>query len=620
MRNTRKVGKCHEIIRVFLPLFSFHFLSLFLRVRCTALGSKALSFDAVGTYCRWYPELQVRDLGASSSSRAWQRLGKKTRTGAGGAHRCRRGKGEEGKTSGVKETIQTAINGGQVLSITNQMKRCGESISDVMVVEKIMRSLPQRFDYIVVAIQESKDTGKMKIEELQSSLEAHEISLLNRNPIRREEQALKVHRVKNEGEKTTKKWKGKHGKGKWRKDRNKDHHNESSTEEEGKSERNYRKKDKRNIECFNCHRYGHYASECYPEKEEQKNGQGKEAYTTQVDSDSEPITLMTTTSIVRSHSQDKLWYLDSGCSNHVTCHRDWLINFAETNRSMVRFADESTSKVEGVGDVVIRRKNGSCVILTGVLFVPAIRYNLLSIAQIIQKGFTVVMGNFNKVEAFDKKKNLILRSKIWKDNTFRISLVKSTRCEESGITKGKMNSETRTGGEEGLVHIAMFTAVEPISQKEALADAKPIKYVWRDAMKEVDPVEKNGIWKLVNIPAGKKKRVEGNAVKEAWGVTGKSIGQYRSVTSFSHTQPQRSFDRARRHSSVKLVLATALKPFGFVTQSFFRSTARTSWTCKGGFSVTKTPFGHTPFGKGGAQDRLERTGTTSLCARLRGLC
>ncbi|XP_017412916.1 uncharacterized protein LOC108324479 [Vigna angularis] len=252
-----------------------------------------------------------------------------------------------------------------------------------------------------------------------------------RNPIKTDEQALKVQHVKNEEKKTTKKWKGKHGKGKWRKDRNKDDQNESSTKEEGKSEKNFHKKDKRNIECFNCHRYGHYTGECYVEKEEQKKSQGKEAYAAQVESDSEEsIILMTTTSKVSSHSQDKLWYLDSICSNHMTCHREWLVNFDKTKKSKVKFVDDNTSKVEGVGDVVIRRKNGLRAILTGVLFVPAIRYNLLSIGQLIQKGFTVVMGGFNKVEVFDKKKNLILRSKISKDKTFQINLVKSAMCEE----------------------------------------------------------------------------------------------------------------------------------------------------------------------------------------------
>jgi len=38
-----------------------------------------------------------------------------------------------------------------------------------------LRTLSSRFDFIVVEIQESKDVKTLKIEELQSSLEAHEL-------------------------------------------------------------------------------------------------------------------------------------------------------------------------------------------------------------------------------------------------------------------------------------------------------------------------------------------------------------------------------------------------------------------------------------------------------------
>ncbi|XP_019451813.1 PREDICTED: uncharacterized protein LOC109353910 [Lupinus angustifolius] len=72
----------------------------------------------------------------------------------------------------------------KVITITNQMKGCGEAATDLMIIEKVMRSLPKKFDYIVVAIKESKHVSMMKIEELQSSLEAHEMRLIDRNPIK----------------------------------------------------------------------------------------------------------------------------------------------------------------------------------------------------------------------------------------------------------------------------------------------------------------------------------------------------------------------------------------------------------------------------------------------------
>ncbi|XP_019427160.1 PREDICTED: uncharacterized protein LOC109335480 [Lupinus angustifolius] len=122
----------------------------------------------------------------------------------------------------------------KILAITNQMKGYGEQISDIMIIEKIMRSLPQKFDFIIVAIEESKDINVMKIEELQSSLEAHEMRLLERNPNKKAEQALKASHYKEEEKRKDKRWKGKQPR-KWpmHSDRNKTRILNLLIEEEG---------------------------------------------------------------------------------------------------------------------------------------------------------------------------------------------------------------------------------------------------------------------------------------------------------------------------------------------------------------------------------------------------
>ena len=49
--------------------------------------------------------------------------------------------------------------------------RChGEEMRDVTIVTKILRSLTDKFNYIVCSIEESKDTNTLTIDELQSSL------------------------------------------------------------------------------------------------------------------------------------------------------------------------------------------------------------------------------------------------------------------------------------------------------------------------------------------------------------------------------------------------------------------------------------------------------------------
>ena len=49
----------------------------------------------------------------------------------------------------------------RVMSIANDMRNCGEDMSDVKIVEKILRSLTEKFNFVVCPIEESKDIDKL---------------------------------------------------------------------------------------------------------------------------------------------------------------------------------------------------------------------------------------------------------------------------------------------------------------------------------------------------------------------------------------------------------------------------------------------------------------------------
>lgn len=69
-----------------------------------------------------------------------------------------------------------------------------------------MRSLTANFDYIVVSIEESKNLVKMKVGELQASLEAHEMRMKQMNSEREKvaEQEMQARFTKKYGKENVK--------------------------------------------------------------------------------------------------------------------------------------------------------------------------------------------------------------------------------------------------------------------------------------------------------------------------------------------------------------------------------------------------------------------------------
>jgi len=144
------------------------------------------------------------------------------------------------------------------------MKASGETISDLQIVEKIMRTLSSRFGFIVVAIQESKDVNTLKIEELHGSLEAHELMVYERRSERSIQQVLQVQTINRDDfvKKNFKKGKNNSKGGNWSKGKNKVIEN-GECSKGGSSYQNKNKGfDKKKAQCYNCENFARYASEC----------------------------------------------------------------------------------------------------------------------------------------------------------------------------------------------------------------------------------------------------------------------------------------------------------------------------------------------------------------------
>ena len=80
-------------------------------------------------------------------------------------------------------------------------------------------------------------------------------------------------------------------------------------------------------------------------------------------SEVEAVVLMTTICNFNSNGDAETWYLDTGCSNHMTCNLNWLVNLDNSKRCTIKFADNNTVKSMVVGNVAFRRSGGSLAII-----------------------------------------------------------------------------------------------------------------------------------------------------------------------------------------------------------------------------------------------------------------
>ncbi|GMI63413.1 hypothetical protein HRI_000010600 [Hibiscus trionum] len=84
-------------------------------------------------------------------------------------------------TSKVK--IRERINEyfARIMTVANKMRVNGEQMKDITIVEKILRTLTDKLNYVVVSIEVSKDIDAISIVELQSSLVVREQKFNKRN-------------------------------------------------------------------------------------------------------------------------------------------------------------------------------------------------------------------------------------------------------------------------------------------------------------------------------------------------------------------------------------------------------------------------------------------------------
>ena len=125
--------------------------------------------------------------------------------------------------------------------------------------------------------------------------------------------------------------------------------------------------------------------------------------------------------------ESDVWYVDTGCSNHMCGSKSSFSYLNEYFHSLVRFGDCSTVKVMGKGDIEIRTKNGFVETISNVFYVPDLKSNLLSARQLQEKGYIITIQK-GACEIYDPTRGAIAVVQMSSNRLFPLKITSVQSC------------------------------------------------------------------------------------------------------------------------------------------------------------------------------------------------
>ncbi|CAL8167828.1 unnamed protein product [Prunus armeniaca] len=273
------------------------------------------------------------------------------------------------KLQGLRRDFEyTHMNDSETLSgyiaklfdLINQMKSYGEDLSNQRIVQKLLISLPKSYDSIAAVIENTKDLD---------TIDAQDVVAI-----------LKGQNNQNKSQKS--KWKPWSNKAEW---------SNKASSYEGNSKANSYVKNK--VKCHKCNKIGHIARYCNTNKTVQQGH-----FANQVE-ETGNLFYANHTEIERRVSDE--WYIDSGCSNHMTSREDLLVDIDRRVKDKVQVGTGVLVDVAMKGTLVIETTKGKRYIKE-VMLVPGLAEDLLSVGQMTDHGYFLLFGDC-KVDIFDDR-------------------------------------------------------------------------------------------------------------------------------------------------------------------------------------------------------------------------
>src|SRR3954462_9725892 len=111
------------------------------------------------------------------------------------------------------------------------------------------------------------------------------------------------------------------------------------------------------------------------------------------------------------------WYLDSGCSRHMTGRRSTFQDLVLKPGGEVKFGGDQNGKIIGSGTISL----GNSPSITNVLLLEELTHNLFSISQLSDSGYDLIF-NQKSCKAVSHKDGSILFTGKRNNNIYKIDL------------------------------------------------------------------------------------------------------------------------------------------------------------------------------------------------------
>lgn len=152
------------------------------------------------------------------------------------------------------------------------------------------------------------------------------------------------------------------------------------------------------VECYKCHNLGHFQYEC-PAWEKRANYAELE--------EEEELLLMADVETNKASRED-VWFLDSGCSNHMTGNKEWFCDLGDDLNRTVRLGNDMKMTVIAKGSIRVQVE-GITQVISDIYYVPDLRNNLLSIGQLQEKGLAILIQE-GTCKVYHPEKGVIMQT------------------------------------------------------------------------------------------------------------------------------------------------------------------------------------------------------------------